>query len=280
VLANKWPAVILVALLALAPAAGAVPRDPRLQSVRSFAFAIGTGALARPLDRYDLVVVDGQEASASRVAALRRAGAIVLAYLDVGTIESGRWWSHAARPYRLDLLAEWGEWYADVRDPGYRRLIARHVAPRMLRKGFDGLFLDNTDMVESHRRQRGGMRALVASLAGLVHRRGGLLFSQNGEQSIGPTLRYYDGWNREDVSFTYDFARSRYVRQPPRAVASAEAALRRIAAAGLLVTATDYVPARDAAGTATAVRNACAAGALPFVSDIQLTRVPAAPLRC
>jgi endo-alpha-1,4-polygalactosaminidase (GH114 family) len=273
-------AAVALALLTLAPAVGAAPRDPRLQAVRSFAFAIGTGAVARPLDRYDLVIVDGEEPSAGRVAALRRAGAIVLAYLDVGTIESGRSWSRAARPYRLDLLAEWGEWYADVRDPRYRSLIARRVAPRMLRKGFDGLFLDNTDMVESHPRQGGGMRRLAASLAALVHRRGGLLFTQNGEQSIGSTLRYYDGWNREDVSFTYDFGRSRYVARPARAVAAAQASLRRIAGAGLLVTATDYVPAGDYADTATAVQNACAAGALPFVSDIQLTRVPAEPLRC
>jgi hypothetical protein len=63
-------------------------------------------------------------------------------------------------------------------------------------------------------------------------------------------------------------------------VTSAQTALRRIAAAGLLVTATDYLPAGDDADTAGAVRNACAAGALPFVSDIQLTRVPAEPLRC
>jgi hypothetical protein len=273
------PVTVALALLATS-AASAAPRDGRLQSVHSFAFAIGSGALGRSLSSYDLVVVDGQEASAARVAALRRGGAIVLAYLDVGTIERGRWWWRAARPYRLDLLAAWGEWYADVRDPRYRGLIASRVAPWMLRKHFDGLFLDNTDMIESHPRQRGGMRLLAAALARLVHGRGGLLFTQNGEVSIGPTLRYYDGWNREDVSFTYDFARSRYVAQPPEQVAAAQAALRRVGAAGLLVTATDYVPAGDDADTATAAHNACTAGALPFVSDIQLTRVPAQPLRC
>jgi endo-alpha-1,4-polygalactosaminidase (GH114 family) len=273
-------AVLAVVLFACAASAAATPRDPRLRQVRSFAFAIGSGALKRPLGRYDLVVVDGEEASAARVATLHRQGAIVLAYLDVGTIERGRWWWPAARRYRLDLLAEWGEWYADVRSAGYRRLIADRVAPWMLRKGFDGLFLDNTDMVETHPGQRGGMRRLAASLARLVHAHRGLLFTQNGEDSIGPALRYYDGWNREDVSFTYDFARLRYVPQPRRAVATAQAALRRIAAAGLFVTATDYVPAGDGADTGTAVSNACAAGALPFVSDIELTRVPAEPLHC
>ena len=162
---------------------------------------------------YDLVVLDGQEASARQVRALRAAGKVVLAYLDVGTIERGRPWFAAARPYRLNYWPDWGEWYANVSAPGFRRLMANRVAPSMLRKGFSGLFLDNTDMIETHARQTRGMRVLVRSLAHLVHSGHRFLFAQNGEDSIGPLLPYYDGWNREDVSATYDFSRHRYIRQ-------------------------------------------------------------------
>jgi hypothetical protein len=82
-------------------------------------------------------------------------------------------------------------------------LIAGKVARSLLRKHFDGLFLDNTDMIETHPRRARGMRVLVAPLARLVHARGDVLFTQNGEDSIGPTLRFYDGWNREDVTSTF-----------------------------------------------------------------------------
>src|SRR5207245_2575497 len=119
------------------------------------------------------------------VHALRAAGTIVLAYLDVGTIEPFRPWYATLKPYRLDFWPDWGEWYADVSRPGYRRAIAQAIAPRILRKGFDGLFLDNTDMIETHPRRAAGMGALVGALSALVHRRGGLLFTQNGEDSIG-----------------------------------------------------------------------------------------------
>jgi uncharacterized protein (TIGR01370 family) len=224
------------------------------------------------------VVLDGQEASASQVGALRRAGKLVLAYLDVGTIEPYRPWYRSLKPYRLAYWPQWGEWYADVAAVGFRRALTRRIAPGILGKGFDGLFLDNTDMIETHRGQAAGMRTLVAALAMRVHRRGGLLFAQNGEDVIGPMLRYYDGWNREDVTVTYDSGR--YVRQPPAEVAAAKQALERMAARGLLTLATDYVAAADAATTAIAVRNACAAGAVPFVSDIDLTRIPAVPARC
>jgi hypothetical protein len=123
------------------------------------------------------------------------------------------------------------------------------------------------------------MRKLVRRLSALVDRRGGLLFAQNGERTIGPLLRFYDGWNREDVSWTYSFKRKRYARRTPAQLAEAQAALRRIAAAGLLVTASDYT-AGDAAAEQESVANACAAGAVPFVSDIGLRRLPAPPLAC
>jgi polysaccharide biosynthesis protein PelA len=264
--------------------AAAAPRAARLRHVHSWAFAIGDGDLsgdvvARYSD-YDLVVVDGQEATARQVDGLRRAGKIVLAYLDVGTIEPGRPWYAVARRYRLGYWPDWGEWYANVASPGFRRLIRRSVAPGMLRKRFDGLFLDNTDMIETHPRQVRGMRTLVRGLGRLAHGEGKLLFAQNGEDSIGPLLSVYDGWNREDVLATYDFARHRYLRQPRAEVAAADRALRRIARAGLLTLATDYVAAGDAAGTRAAIANACGAGAVPFVSDIDLTRVPVIAPRC
>ncbi len=268
--------------LAVAVTACAAPEDRNLRSVETWAFPLGEGALADVLrrpDAFDLVVVDGEEVTERQVRRLRRHGAIVLGYLSVGTIESYRWWHRAATPFKLELWDDWGEWYADVSRPGFRDLIASRVAPSMLSKGLDGLFLDNTDMIETHPAQRDGMEALVARLARKVHRRDKLLFAQNGDSTIGPTLRYYDGWNREDVSWTYDFDREQYVRVGSADRADALAAIRRIRGSGLLVTTTDYVPHGSADAASEAVRAACDAGALPYVSDIELSRVPG-PLRC
>jgi uncharacterized protein (TIGR01370 family) len=279
-----WPALAVAAVLLLTagPAAQSAPKDQRLRGVDSWAFAIGDGALGKVVRRpgaFDLVVVDGEDVTRAQVRKLRRHGTIVLGYLSVGTIEDWRWWYQAARPYRLELWDAWGEWYADVSRPGFRDLIAERVAPRMLRKGLHGLFLDNTDMVETHHARRAGMRRLVARLARLVHRRGKLLFTQNGEGSLGSSLRYYDGWNREDVSWTYDFDGNQYVRVGSRDRADALAAVRRIRARGLLVTTTDYLPAGRPHAVSQAARASCRAGALPYVSDIELSRVPRA-LRC
>jgi uncharacterized protein (TIGR01370 family) len=264
---------LILALAALALAVPAVSAGAGLGSVRSFALALGDGAAREDLHGYDLVVVDGSTSSA-RVASLRAGGAVVLGYLSVGTIEPYRSWYSAAKPYRLDYWPEWGEWYADVARPGFRRLIARRVAPAILRRGFDGLFLDNVDMIEAHPRRAAGMRALVRRLAGLR----GYLFAQNGDAVIGPFLGWLNGWNREDVSYTY--SDGRYLPVPDAERRAALSTLRRIRRRGLLVTATDYVAASDAGAARSATSAACAAGALSYVSDIQLRRVPQPPPRC
>ncbi len=276
-----------VALLAAIPAAStASPRHPALAEIDTFAFAIGDGTLdgsparlAGRLRQYELVVVDGQEATRADVAALQRGGARVLAYLSVGTIERPRPWFPRARRYRLDLWQRWGEWYADTSRPGFRRLLARRVAPGMLRKGFDGLFLDNTDMVETHPAQAAGMRTLVARLSRLVGPRR-VLMAQNGDRSVRRIARHLDGWNREDATWTYDGERRRYRATPPRARRAARAAIQDLVRRGLLVTTTDYTSSALGSAPRDAIAWACSAGAVPYVSSIELSRVPMPPPRC
>jgi hypothetical protein len=277
-------AIVAVLLAAQATTSAQTVDPPRLDKVETFAFALGsenqgTERLSR-LARYDLVVLDGVDSDQSLIDGLKARGVIVLGYLSVGTIERGRPWSRAAKPYRLERWEDFDEWYADVSEPGFRTLIAGEVGPGVLDRGFDGLFLDNTDMVTSHPDDGSGMDELVHALAGVVHSRSRLLFTQNGEDVIGPTLDLYDGWNREDVSSTYAFDDHGYVRQSAQAVRAAQQALRRIHDAGIFVTATDYLATGDRVGTKRAIRNACAADAIPFVSNIELNRIPADPPRC
>jgi uncharacterized protein (TIGR01370 family) len=258
--------------------------DPRLADVRTFALALGDHA-QRPdrldeLARYDLVVVDGELAAPSLIAGLQDQGTLVLGYLSVGTIERGRSWTPEAKPYRLDLWDDWGEWFADTSQPAFRSLIVDEVAPAILDRGFDGLFLDNVDMISDHTRQRAGMSTLVHALAGLTHERGVMLFAQNGEEVIDPMLDALDGWNREDVTGTYDFDSKRYLVQPPREVRAAQRALRRIGELGVFVTTTDYFAHGDDAGATRATGNACDAGAVSYVSNIGLNRIPEEPPRC
>lgn len=276
---------IWVGLLAAASAAAAAPSDGRLAAVESWGFAIGNktlkGDLLQRYGGYDLLVVDGQEAKRSQIAELQSAGKVVLGYLSVGTIEAYRPWYKLLKPYRLESWKDWkDEFFAAVSRRGYRRKMLDRVAPKLLVKGFDGLFLDNVDMIEGHRREAKGMRKLVKGLSGLVRADAGLLFAQNGYQTLDRFLAYLDGWNREDVTGSFDFGRDRYRVNRRRRIASTQRELRAVADAGLLVTATDYTRKPRGRIAERAIANACAAGALPYVSDIELRRTPTNPPRC
>ena len=264
-----------------------------LEDTESWAFAIGNGnlrgdarAVGERLGGFGLVVVDGEEARAADVAALHDRGVTVLAYLSVGTIERWRGWYDRVKRFRLKAWRDWeDEWFADVSKVRLRRIVSREVAPGMLAKGFDGLFLDNVDMIEAraHRGQRAGMRRLVVRLDRLVGDER-LLFAQNGFWGLRTfgILGHLDGWNREDVTWTFDFDRRRYVRNSPRRTRRALDELERAADRGLFTTATDYTRRARGAAEAESVANACSAGALPYVADIGLTarRLPEVPLVC
>jgi hypothetical protein len=292
---------VAVAALALVAAGGTSPSAERGTEHASFAFAIGNGTVggssqevAERLGRFDLVVVDGEDASAQAVARTQDAGTTVLAYLSVGTIEKWRKWYPELKRYRLSAWQDWrDEWFADTSKAGLRRKLVEIADGDILVKGFDGLFVDNVDMVEvrKHREQREGMGKLVADLDELVG--DGLLFAQNGgpgvlegypNQGVDPLLNQLDGWNREDVTWTYDFDRRRYVRNSNADRNTALDELEEIGDAGLTTTATDYVDLEDglSAAECEGVANALAVDAVPYLADIGLTRraVEANPPEC
>ena len=282
---RQWrPTVAAAAALPVSAPVRLARLRTRMARAASWSLALAERAAAADLRGYSLVVVDGETTPATRVRTLQASGSIVLAYLSIGTIEDGRWWSNAARGYRLDRWADWGEWYANVNDRGFRGLVAGRVLPRMMAAGYDGVFLDNVDMVESHPGQRSGMAALLSQVSRDVHNRGRLVLAQNGDTQLPWMLPWLDGWNREDVSFTFDFDTDRYRRTSAVERAQAARAIGRVRALRRTALTTDYLPDPAAPGAARpvaeAVRYSCGLGAKPYVGSIGLDRLPRRPLHC
>ncbi len=269
------------------PAAPSVSgaHHPLLADARTFALALGAGDLddaaeREAFDQADLVVVDGPSTSADALDALHQRGAVVLAYLNVGAIEPGRPWYPDARDngWLLDHWDDWDEWYLDVTQPEVQDFLVDEAA-RELALGFDGIFLDNVDMVDTHPEQAEAMVDLVADLDTTVGP-DRVLFAQNGDPVELGIVDHLDGWNREDVSGTYDFDTDTYRATSRKERTAAVEALRTLHARGVFVTATDYLEADRGPAADAAVEVACGAGAVPFIADIDLTRFPDPPLRC
>jgi hypothetical protein len=126
------------------------------------------------------------------------------------------------------------------------------------------------------------MERLIQMLEELTHGQGGLLYAQNGgpgmlhgydNQGVEALHTHFDGWNREDVTWTWDFDRRRYVRNPAGDRNDALDELEDIATEGLVTTATDYVNLDNNSTEAEceSAANAAGVGALSYVADIGLT---------
>jgi uncharacterized protein (TIGR01370 family) len=255
------------------------PLLQQLQTAKSFALALGIEPTIETLAPFDLVVIDGDNASKSLVKQLHGKDKLVLAYVSAGTLEPYRSWFAEAKKkgYTLKYWPEWGEYYAKVSHPGMQALLLKQTS-RYLANGVDGLFLDNTDMIEAEPSQRDGMIALVRALRKQAGNR--LLFAQNGIDVVDLWVDQLDGWNYESVSTTYDFATKKYLPQQATVTAAVTAKLRAVSQTSVFITTTDYTPSTGSPLTGVAIAHACRIGAVPFVSNIALSRIPKTAATC
>ena len=274
---NILPALLICSLLCFS-----LQADPRLVGVRSFALPLGVELSPENINRlaeYDLLVLDGENATAENLNTLRgiNPDIVILGYLSVGTIENFRSWYRLLKPFRLELWGDWGEWYADVHNPKFRQRLLNQILPIILEKGFDGIFLDNLDMISTHHDQKAAMLKLVRAISTKIKEQGGLLFAQNGFDIINPYLPLLDGWNLEDVLTSYDFKNKKYrIRSNFN---DQLAQLTSIKNSGLFVTATDYARSPEAL-ISLRQEQLCPLGIESFLSNINLTRLPTNAFVC
>lgn len=266
------------------PVASPAVAKAELLGAKTFSLAIGADLTKRDLARLkarDVVVIDGELVKRSQVKALQVRGVIVLGYLSVGSAESWRGWFPLLKDHRLGPVPGWpGERFTNLTKPEARAALTDKIAPQLLAKGIDGLFLDNLDVAEAVPAQLDATVQTLGQLSALARGRGKLVMAQNTDSRITRMLPYLDAWNREDPTGTYDFTRKKYVPTDATGRRIARQTIRQVRAAGLLVTTTDYFASANAPGARRAARIACELGAVPFIGEITLSRVAAKPERC
>lgn len=97
-----------------------------------------------------LLAIEPEDYTAAEVQALKRAGNVVLAYLNVGAIENYRSYYKQLEKYTLRKLDDWEhERYLDVCELAVQDwLINRGMA--LLGAGYDGIWADNIDVYEEY----------------------------------------------------------------------------------------------------------------------------------
>lgn len=97
-----------------------------------------------------LLAIEPEDYTAKEVQALKSAGYTVLAYLSVGSVDERRNYYKQLEPYTLRRLDDWEhERYLDVCEPAVQDWVINQ-GMRLLNAGYDGLWIDNTDVYEEY----------------------------------------------------------------------------------------------------------------------------------
>jgi uncharacterized protein (TIGR01370 family) len=210
----------------------------------------------------------------------------VLGYLSLCEVSNNRSYFADVQAEGL-LLGESPTWrgshYIDVRDPRWSRRVIEDLIPRLLRRGFTGIFLDTLDDAAFLERQPGrrGMRAAAIRMVKAIRRHyPDLTLMMNRGYDLLPAVeRDIDAVLAESLYGTYDFASKQYRRVAPEDSAAQVTLLNaaRARRPGLTLYALDYWDPSDAAGIAQLYEAARASGFVAYVATIELDRLVPEP---
>ena len=243
-------------------------------------------ASPQEFSEYSLIVLESQ--SYSRLRPLTDLGKPLLGYLSLGEVEAYRPYFEEVKAEKILLQenANWkGSYFVDLRDPRWTRRVVEQLIPGILRRGFDGLFLDTLDNAaylerENPTRYR-GMTAAAARLVRTIRLHYPTIkIMMNRAYEILPEVeRQIDMELGESVLADYDAKTKTYRRVPEELyreqVRLLQAARKR--RPELKVFTLDYWDPSDTVGIARIYREQRANGFEPYVATVELDRIVKEP---
>ncbi|AJR25571.1 hypothetical protein EWH10_10295 [Sphingobium fuliginis] len=241
-------------------------------------------AIAR---RFGLLVLEPD--FARPLAPLRGPGSRLLGYISLGEVHDGR--PFAAELEKAGALRQanpnWPQArLVDLRDPAWTALVVDRLIPAILRKGYDGIFMDTLDNAEALERQDAdrnkGMVAGAARLVQAIRTRfpDMAIMINRGYALLPQVAGQIDLVLAEAMASRWNFAEGRYEMTSAddwQWQADHLFAARRINPRLGLATL-DYWDPRDKATIASLYARERAAGFQPYVSTLALDRLIPEPL--
>jgi polysaccharide biosynthesis protein PelA len=136
--------VTFLAFIALACLGGG--RGSQARDNVKFLINYGTTVGDR-IGKYDVVVLEADVAAST--IAKRHPDGVILGYLSLGEVHSGRDYFAEAAGFVLRPNPNWPEArFIDMRDRRWHKMVIERLVPEILAKGFNGLFFDTLDDAE------------------------------------------------------------------------------------------------------------------------------------
>ena len=192
-------------------------RRAALASARSFLPVLSAPAEHELLADEAVVILDPDPYTARDIAALRHAGVLSLGYVNIGEAETWRSFYGEVDPsWILGTNPVWaGHEFVDAREEGWQSLVVDRVAGAVVRKEFDGLFLDMADVASPgvHPETREGVESLILRLRAAYPTH--LLVMNRGLFLLDSVETALDGLVVEGVFSRHNFETGRTQRTRP-----------------------------------------------------------------
>lgn len=281
----KKISVILLAASLSGTALGQASRESGVEPIRWAVYYSDDVALTE-FDPFDLLVLDSDYHPPLR--ALSDRGKTLFGYVSIGEVGRGRSYYDAVREQGLTLgeNPNWeGSLFVDVRSGAWTKRVIEEIIPRLLRKGFDGVFLDTVDNAayledrfpERYAGMTGAMSRLILTIR--EHYPSVPIIMNRGLDVLPRVEHAVEYVLAESLYTDFDFDRQTYSRVDPdmyrRQVAALKAAEER--QEDLTILSLDYWDPDDAATIDEIYRVERRSGFHPYVATLALDRIVPPP---
>ena len=170
----------------------------------------------KKLKSYKTIVVEGEEFDENDVQYFHQNAQKVFAYLNIGALEEYRSYYNKYKKFALGVYQDWpDEKWIDVSKKEWQKFIVEAKAFEYYKKGFDGFFIDNTDVYYQYKTNE-IYEGLVSILKGLSQYKMEILINGGDtfvERLIDESIDIFDAVNQECVFTSIDFKNNRYGEQ-------------------------------------------------------------------
>ncbi len=236
---------IVILFLSTFYSVSVLPSEIEQQNVNKYGVFLGiNGDEMEKLNDYQIVVIEPEEFTSEEIAKLHEKNKTVYAYLNIGAIENYRSYYPEFKNNTLGEYENWqDEFWIDVSAENWQNYIKEKLAPKYINMGFDGFFLDNTD-VYYHYQTDDIFYGLCDILRTLKKYNTTLLINGGDvfvERCITENLsKLFDGINQETVFTSIDFDNATYSAQVETETAYFKDYLNRVKALKLKVYLLEY----------------------------------------
>ncbi|SMO69509.1 endo alpha-1,4 polygalactosaminidase [Fodinibius sediminis] len=163
-------------------------------------------------NKYKLLIVEPDHYSKPEIDSLNTSTNKLIAYVSLGEVNRNRWYYPLLEKRGfLGVNEQWGSQYLNLADSTTRAILLGKVIPNIMKKGFDGLFLDTVDGVAPYT-DRSHLQSCMIDMIAKIHKANPQAFvvQNSGLFMLDKTNQFIDAVLIEDVASSYNFGDQTY----------------------------------------------------------------------